>query len=325
MIVESPVSWNENGVFLTMRLNGVLGVNLSKIDIPAAWKQIDLTRVKGTLLVVGAPDVGKSTFSRHIFERVQANSGRIAYLDGDPGQGSLGPPTTMTLVLGMIDDEETPSPSRVFRVFVGAVSPTGHMLQVLVGAARLVQAAYEAGAHVVIYDTTGLVDPAQGGARLKQSKIDLLRPSVLFAIQLKKELEYLLRPLRRSSRVHVVEMHPSPAAQWRDPIARKAYRAERFARYFADARSITVDWGRMAVLPAPDFTLNRLVALEDRKGFALGLGIVSQFERKSRQATLLTPLEPLDNIDAIHVGDVEVDPQTFKDRPPQNRGTLVNK
>ena len=291
------------------------GVNLSRIDIPADWKRIDLTQIKGTLLVVGAPDVGKSTFSRHIFETIQARSGRIAYLDGDPGQGSLGPPTTMTLAMGKIDDEETRFFSQAFRVFVGAVSPKGHMLQVLVGAARLVQAAYEAGVQVVVYDTTGLVNPDQGGARLKQSKIDLLQPSVVFAIQLKRELEYLLRPLRRSARVHVVEMHPSPAARWRDPMARKAYRSERFARYFANAGSITVDWSQMAVFPVPDFTLNRLVALEDGDGFVRSLGIVLQFERKSRQATLLTPLESLDNIDAIHVGDVEVDSQTFADKP----------
>jgi polynucleotide 5'-hydroxyl-kinase GRC3/NOL9 len=265
--------------------------------------------------VVGAPDVGKSTFSRYIFESAQAKSGRAAYLDGDPGQGSLGPPTTMSLALGEFDRKDPPTYRHLFRVFVGAVSPTGHMLQVLVGAARLVRAAYDAGAQVVIYDTTGLIDPAQGGAHLKQSKVDLLRPSVIFAIQQKKELEYLLKPLRHSSRTHVVEMRPSRAAQWRDPPTRRAYRAERFARYFADARSFTVHWSQMAVFPAPDFSLNRLVALEDREGFALGLGIVTQFEPKSMQMTLCTPLETLDKIDAIHVGDLEVDPQTFEDRP----------
>jgi len=288
---------------------------LSKTHIEPDWKQIDLSQLKGTLLVVGAPDAGKSTFSRYIFESVQAKSGHAAYLDGDPGQGSLGPPTTMTLALGVPNREEPPPSGQVFRVFVGAVSPTGHMLQVLVGAARLVQAAYEAGAQVVVYDTTGLIDPAQGGARLKQSKVDLLRPSMIFAIQHTKELEYLLRPLRRSSRTHVVEMRPSPAAQWRDPLARRAYRAEKFARYFADARSLTVHCGQMAVFPAPNFTLNRLVALEDRGGFVIGLGIVTQFERKSGQMTLWTPLETLDRIDAVHVGDLEVDPQTFEDRP----------
>lgn len=292
-----------------------MGVKLFKIDIPHEWKQIDLTRLEGTVLVVGAPDVGKSTLSRYIFQRLQAGSRRVAYLDGDPGQGSLGPPTTMTLALGAIGGDAFPPGGQVWRIFVGAVSPTGHMLPIVVGAARLVQVAYGAGTQGVIYDTTGLIDPAQGGTYLKQAKIDLLRPSVLFAIQIRRELEYLLSPLRRSSRVHVVEMRPSPAVQWRDPPTRRAYRAEKFAHYFANAVSITVEWSQMAVFPAPDFSLNRLVALEDGDGFTLGLGIVTQIVRKSRQVTLLTPLPAMDHVDAIHLGDVEVDPQTFRDRP----------
>jgi len=292
-----------------------LGVNLNKIDIPGDWKQIDLSRLEGTLLVVGAPDVGKSIFSQYLFQRLQADSHDVAYLDGDPGQGSLGPPTTMTLALGVRGNDTFPPRGEIWRSFVGAVSPTRHMLPLVVGASRLVRAAYDADIQVVIYDTTGLINSAQGGVYLKLAKIDLLRPSTLFAIQLNKELEDLLRPLRRSARVHVVEMRPSPAVQWRDPPTRRAYRAERFAQYFANAMSITLDWTQLAVLPGPNFTFNRLVALEDRNGFSIGLGIVTQFDRKSRRVTLLTPGPTEDNIDAIHLGDVEVDPHTFRDSP----------
>lgn len=292
-----------------------MGVNLNKIDIPEGWKQIDLSRLEGTLLVVGAPDVGKSIFSQYLFQRLQADLRDVAYLDGDPGQGILGPPTTMTLALGVRGNDTFPPRSEIWRSFLGAVSPARHMLPIVVGASRLVRTAYDADTQVVIYDTTGLIDPAQGGVYLKQAKIDLLRPSTLFAIQLNRELEDLLRPLRRSARVEVVEMRPSQAVQWRDPPTRRAYRAQRFAQYFASAQSITLDWSQLGVFPKPDFTLNRLVALEDGHGFALGLGIVTQFERKSRQVTLLTPGPAKDSIDAIHLGDVEVDPQTFRDSP----------
>jgi hypothetical protein len=51
-----------------------LGVNLSKIDIPAGWEQIDLGRLKGTLLEVGAPDMGKSTLLQYLFQRLQLGS-----------------------------------------------------------------------------------------------------------------------------------------------------------------------------------------------------------------------------------------------------------
>ena len=296
-----------------------LGVKLAKTDIPHAWEQLDFSQFKGTLLVVGAPDVGKSTFSRYIYQRLQADSPRVAYLDGDPGQGSLGPPTTMTLALGTSGDIEFPPRGQVWRIFVGAVSPARHMLPIVVGAARLAQSAYKAGAEVIVYDTTGLIDPAQGGVYLKQAEINLLRPTVLFAIQQNKELEYLLRPLRRGRRVHVIDMRPSLAVQWRDPPVRKAYRAEKFALYFANAQPITVDWTQLAIFPAPDFSLNRLVALEDADGFTVGLGIVIHFVRESRQVTLLAPLESMDNINALHLGDVDLDPQTFRDLPAVKR------
>jgi len=50
-------------------------------------------------------------------------------------------------------------------IFVGSITPQGHMLPVLVGAARLAKAAVEYGAEVVVYDTSGLVDVSRGGWR----------------------------------------------------------------------------------------------------------------------------------------------------------------
>jgi polynucleotide 5'-kinase involved in rRNA processing len=187
------------------------------------------------------------------------------------------------------------------------------MLPVLVGAARLVQAACEAGAKAIVYDTTGLIDPAQGGAHLKLAKINLLGPRVVFAIQYGRELEYMLRPLRRSRRVQIIDIRPSPAAQSRDMPSRRFYRVEKFAQHFAQSQSVTLNWNRLAVFPAPDFSPNRLVALENGDGFVLGLGIVTEIALESREVTLLTPLGSIDEVDAIHLGDVELDPETFRD------------
>jgi polynucleotide 5'-kinase involved in rRNA processing len=54
---------------------------------------------EGIFMVIGAPDAGKSTFARYLFKRFQAEGLRAAFLDGDPGQASLGPPTMLTLSL----------------------------------------------------------------------------------------------------------------------------------------------------------------------------------------------------------------------------------
>ncbi|MCP4289712.1 MAG: hypothetical protein GY792_35705, partial [Gammaproteobacteria bacterium] len=230
---------------------------------------------------------------QYLYRRLCAETRRVAYLDGDPGQSRLGPPATMTLAVGVEGDNVFPPRGQSWRSFVGAVSPREHMVPMLIGASRLVQVAQEAKAEVIIYDTCGLVDPAHGGKILKLYKVDLLRPAVIFAIQSEREMELWLPSLRRSRRVRVVDLQPSPAVQARDMHTRRAYRTSQFVQYFAAARALTINWEQMAVFPAPHFVFNRLVALEDAGGFTLGLGFVKGIDQKAKQVTLHTPLETL--------------------------------
>ena len=189
------------------------------------------------------------------------------------------------------------------------------MLAVLSCAARLVQVAQEEKAQAVIYDTTGLVESARGGIHLKLAKIDLLRPTVLFALQREQELQNLLLPLRRRQNILVFELSPSSAAQRRDTFARKAHRAAQLRQHFSNVSQLKVNWSKFAVLPAPRFTLHRLLALEDADGFTIGLGIVAHIDRSYRQVIVHTPVDTLNKVDVIRLGDLLVDPLTFEDRP----------
>lgn len=285
-----------------------------QIDIPEAWQQLDVSHWRGTVLVIGAPDVGKSILAQYLYGRLRAEGRAVAYLDGDPGQSSLGPPSTITVALGAAGETTFPPTRPSWRSFVGSVSPRGHMLPLVIGAMRLVRAVRRAGAEVVIYDTCGLVVPSQGGTALKLAKIDLLRPGVVCALQRERELEQLLQPLRRSRRARIMELQPSPLRQARDVTQRQAHRAAQFARYFGNAGALTVTWTRLAVFPAPHFTPNLLVALEDVDGFTLGLGIVKYHDRPARQVTLQTPLSSLSSVDALRLGDFALDPETFQDQ-----------
>ena len=92
----------------------------------------------GVLLVVGATDTGKTTFARYVYRRLSAHHERLAFVDEDMGQATLGPPTTMSMALGQGDDAGFPPAGPQYRVFVGDISPTGHMLPTVVGARRLV-------------------------------------------------------------------------------------------------------------------------------------------------------------------------------------------
>lgn len=281
--------------------------------IPETWGQLDLGSLRGVLMVVGAPDTGKSTFARYLFKRLSGEGLRVAYLDGDPGQSTLGPPTTLSLVIAHPGERRFPPAGQIWRWFIGSVSPHGHMLPLLVAAARLVRVGLEGGADVVVYDTCGLIDPNQGGMALKLAKIDLLQPQVLFAIQVSDELEPLLIPMRRSKRARVVDLSSSSAVRTRVQAARQAYRAEQFAGYFRRAGRVDISWSSQPVFPAPRFALNRLVSLDDANGFALGLGIVLNVNRQMQSVELLTPLPSLEGVQSITLGDISLDRETFRD------------
>lgn len=297
------------------KADGGSGVREKRDQIPEAWKRLDFNKLHGTLMVVGQPDAGKSTFARFLYGRLSRTLSPVAYLDGDPGQSSLGPPSTLTLAMAGEDGENAfPPQGRIWRRFAGAVSPSGHMLPFLSSLSRLTQAGYKAGARAIVLDTTGLVEPSQGGTELKLAKIDLLRPTVLFAIRREPGLRALLEPLRRSHRVQLVELPVSGAARQKNGLARRSHRSERFARYFARAGDLRLKWPHFAVFPSPHFIPRRLVALEDAEGFTLGLGIVRHYDRNSRQVVLHTPVASAHGVDALRLGDLAVDPEHYTDR-----------
>ena len=85
------------------------------MDILPEWESIDPAQLQGIVMVVGGSDVGKTTFSRYLYSRLKRTTKAVAYLDGDPGQGRLGPPTTMTLTSQQLDEEPFQSKDPVWR------------------------------------------------------------------------------------------------------------------------------------------------------------------------------------------------------------------
>ena len=285
------------------------------IAVPPSWSRLDIDSLDGVILIIGAPDTGKSTFARYLHQRLHDYHACVALIDGDMGQATLGPPTTMTSRIDHHEPAEPFDPGRpptsLHHVFVGSVSPRRHMLPTVVGAHRLVVKARSEGATAIVYDTTGLVDPACGGAELKRAQVGLLRPAAVVGIQHGDELQHLLVPLRRGGRTRVIELSTPKAARRRHAAERRQHRARQFGRYFAQSGRLEVAWGQLAVFPGPAFTRHRLVALEDNEGIVLALGIILSSEPSRDTITVLTPLSALDGVSSIVLGDLALDPHTF--------------
>jgi polynucleotide 5'-kinase involved in rRNA processing len=186
------------------------------------------------------------------------------------------------------------------------------MLPLLMAVAGLVEIARRRQIRTIIYDTTGLIDPGQGGVALKLAKIGLLRPENLIAIRRRDELEPIIAPLRRSSLTRLIEIEASTETRRRMAPSRQRYRAARFAEHFAGAHLLHADLVRFPALQLGCPMLHQLLAFEDAGGNALSLGISARIDRIAGTATILTPINSLDEVKIIRSGDVIVDPETFR-------------
>ena len=111
-----------------------------------------------------------------------AQERRIAIVDADVGQSSLGPPTTIGLGVVAAPFQRLQDVPAVALYFVGATSPRGHLVPMVVGTKRLVDGAQKLEVGQVIIDTCGYIS-ADGGQALKYYQIDLIDPDVVVCLQ----------------------------------------------------------------------------------------------------------------------------------------------
>ena len=240
-----------------------------------------IERVAGsarTALLIGGLDSGKSTLSRAIAD-VALDGGRsVAYLDADLGQKVVGPPTAVTLRLlhdpSELEPEKLSVPDAMY--FVGATSPQGQLLPLVVGAGRLLARAKETGADLVIVDTSGLVSGVYGQI-LKYHKVELLQPDVVIGLQRGEELDPLLGIIQRFFSCEVVALPVLPEIRTTSVEERAQRREEAFRRYFTEPLQRwrvkpTVFMPALPALFEQDKLDRILVGLSDGEGDCIGLG-----------------------------------------------------
>jgi len=255
--------------------------------------------IKGTVLFVGATDTGKTTLVRSLYKELQISGERVAYLDCDIGQSTVGPPTTIGL-------EYTNSDGKLHRhlFFVGSSTPKGHFLPMVVGAYRLRNLARQRGCTTVLADTTGLIDPHAGGVTLKLWKIELLRPTWIVAIQRQSELTSLLASIRRQYTDRLTLLAPAAEVRMRDRGERTAYRQRLWRSYFAKAETVTVAADQLDVWDAHLMVPGRLVGFDDASGLCLGLGVIAEAAEES--LSVITPLKSLKWVRRLRLGSIRL-------------------
>lgn len=292
------------------------------LDIPPAWAQAAAEILQHrwrTILVLGAADRGKSTYCRFLSHFLLEAGQRVALVDADVGQKSIGPPAALTLGYPQPGQPlETVTPAAWY--FVGATSPVGHLLPVIVGVRQLLDVAR---VPYRLVNTTGLVQGV--GRALKSYKIEAVQPDAIIAIEQHRELRALLQPYRH---FRILYLPASDHAVVKSPAQRQAARQRAFSAYFAQAttvelplRQVLFQRGRLFTgrrVTHPDFVYaerspegllavghaaqvgehvlplgferSLLCGVADRRNAGLGLAIVQQIDFARETLTLYTPV-----------------------------------
>ncbi len=231
-----------------------------------------------TVLLVGGLDSGKSTLA-HTMLRAALEAGRsTAFLDGDVGQKSVGPPATVGLKHLRTSEDLEPARMAVPDAlgFVGSTSPQGHLLPLVTSLARLHTRAKEEGAEFVVVDTSGMVSGIYGQL-VKYHKVEMLQPDLVVGLQRGGELEPLLGVIQRFFSTEVVPLgvHPGVVSAG---VEQRATHREASMREYLSGRLHRFRIKPTVFMPAlpPLFDLTQLdrllVGMSDGTGWFTGIG-----------------------------------------------------
>ncbi len=239
-----------------------------------------VARSSGVVVLLGGLDSGKTTLGLAIAQSGLRLGRSVAYLDADLGQKTVGPPTVVGLKFlrqdADLEAEALARPDAMY--FVGATSPQGQLLPLVVGAGRLLARAFDDGADLVVVDTSGMVSGVYGQI-LKYHKIEQLQPDVVVGLQRGNELDPILGIVRRSFATDVVALPVHPDVRPTSVDERAANREAALRRYFAEPLQRwrikpTVFMPALPALFDPSMLDRLLVGLSDGKGDYIGLGTI---------------------------------------------------
>jgi polynucleotide 5'-hydroxyl-kinase GRC3/NOL9 len=251
---------------------------------------------------------------------------RIALVDADIGQSTLGPPATIGLAefKGDPDWGVVLSPPEIF--FVGSTTPEGHFPLHLRGLKRMVDKAISYATDLILVDTTGFVS-GEAGKELKRRKIDLISPRFILALQRSDELEPILELYQKNPLYKIHRMPLCEKVRTRPMEERRIYRANKFRDYFRDSviQELAVEQLRIEgeVLdpsgsPIPlDWALRingLLIGLKDGSDETLALALVRNFLEAKKAVRVSTPLRDIQPVRTIQLSALKVIPLYEEER-----------
>ena len=256
-------------------------------EILPEWQEAleALVETGGTVLILGPLDSGKSTLCTWAAQKALEAGRQVAVIDSDVGQSAIGPPGTLGLAFPPLGFESLGQVRPAALAFVGAVTPEGRFLEMVLGLEELHRRARARGAEVILVDTTGYIQQPAARA-LKAAKIRALRPRHLWAIGERDLLEPILAGHEHLAEIQVWYLPSSSQVRPRSREERRQAREEAFRRYFARAHLQEVALAQ-CLLSGTRLGKGRPLSVEERRLWEAALEVPLLWGQRSGEEILL--------------------------------------
>ena len=221
-------------------------------SIPESWESavsivLSDAHKPEIVMIVGAVDMGKTSFCAYLANRALREKRRVAIIDADLGQSDLGPPST-------VSSRRIAKPIRdLFEIdarnicFIGVTSPSSAVNEVIDGIATMTEKFLEIGIDLLIVNTDGWVE-GEDAVRYKLALVKRIKPRTVIGIQEQNELTFLLGTLRETQNIAV---EPSPFVRKRDREERRFLRELGYKKHLKGATTqlFPFNWVKITGVP----------------------------------------------------------------------------
>jgi len=261
---------------------------------------------KGICLILGASDTGKTTLTMALAKQLALHQ-PVGIVDADIGQSHVGPPTTVGWAVADRPEADFSKLAVGGISFVGHVTPVGHLLQLTAAIVQCVQQVSQV-TDLIIIDTPGLVT-GPAAAALWWAVQKILKPRLILAVQRQDELSGILSGLK-SCDLQLERIESPPQIAIKSLQERQSYRKSQFISYFHNAGLYNISLSDIAVQAGrklrDESFINRLVALRNKEGIDMALGVITGWQQDGIMVVKAPPLD-IDQIRCLVIGDVTID------------------
>lgn len=191
--------------------------------------------VAGVVLVIGESDTGKTTLCKELLHEGVQHNLTVAWIEANCAHCSLSAPGCIGLAMPEPGESVAEgSFQTAASAFVGALTPTRHVTELIGAIGRLMRVARSR--QLIVVEMDGFIRGPKA-RRLHQAVIDTIAPAHIFAMQHGNELSAILAGWRRNSSLAIHEVRPSPDIVSMPASFLAQRRAIRFSSAFSASES----------------------------------------------------------------------------------------